>query len=172
MLSEETARGRMSEMILLLTQSYQPISAVTSRKCADLVLFRQKAEVVCHYPDGRPAAIRLIVKTPDPRRWMRRAENTKYRKNNVFTRDDFTCVYCGYKSLIGKNLTIDHVLPRSRGGSSTYKNCVTACKTCNNIKDCYTPEEAGMKMSCQQRSHAVDAFYFVKDIPEEWKIFL
>jgi 5-methylcytosine-specific restriction endonuclease McrA len=49
---------------------------------------------------------------------------------------------------------------------------VTACKTCNNAKDCYTPDEAGMKMSYQPRYHKVDAFYFVKDIPDEWKVFL
>ena len=162
----------MSDLTLLLTQSYQPISAVNLRKCLDLVMFRGKAEVICEYPDGRPAAIRLLVKTPDPYRWMRRAENGRYRKSNVFARDSYSCVYCGYVSLTGKNLTIDHVLPRSRGGLSTYKNCVTACKACNNYKDCNTPEEAGMRMLQQPKSHAVDAFYSIKEIPEEWKIFL
>lgn len=162
----------MSEKILLLTQSYQPISAVSWRKCADLVFFRQKAEIVASYPDGTPAAIRLLVRTPDPNRWLRKAESTRYVKSNVFLRDDYTCVYCGYKSINGKNLTIDHVIPRSRGGGSTYKNCVTACKTCNNFKDCYTPEEAGMRMIYQARPRTLDALYFVKEIPDEWKIFL
>jgi len=162
----------MIERVLLLTQSYQPISAVTWRKCADLVVFRQKAEVVAQYPDGSPAAIRLLVRTPDPHRWLRKAENTRYVKSNVFMRDDFTCVYCGYRSASGKNLTIDHVLPRSRGGGSTYKNCVTACKTCNNFKDCYTPEEAGMKMLYQPKTHNVESLYFIREVPEEWKVFL
>lgn len=162
----------MSEKILLLSQSYQPISAISWRKCADLVMFRQKAEIVASYQDGTPAAIRLLVRTPDPNRWLRKTDNTRYVKNNVFIRDDHTCVYCGYRSVSGKNLTIDHVVPRSRGGNSTYRNCVTACKTCNNFKDCYTPEEAGMRMTHPPRYHGFDTLYFLREIPEEWKIFL
>jgi len=162
----------MTDKILLLTQSYQPVGTIGWRKFTDLVLFRQKAEVVSSYRDGGPAVIRLLVKTPDPRRWLRKADNTRYVKSNIFMRDDHTCVYCGYRSTAGKNLTIDHVIPRSRGGASTYKNCVTACKTCNNYKDCCTPEEAGMKMSYQPKSTSMDIFYMIRDIPEEWKIFI
>ena len=57
-------------------------------------------------------------------------------------RDKNTCQYCGST----KHLTIDHVMPVSRGGENTWKNMVTACFSCNNKKGCRTPEEAGMKL--------------------------
>lgn len=157
--------------ILLLNIGYQPISTVSRRKGIDLVKFRNKAEVIESYEDGSPAVIRLTVKTPDPYKWLGRAENARYVKNIVFQRDDFTCVYCGYRSIFKKKLTIDHVLPKSRGGSSAYNNCVTACHSCNNYKDCKTPEEAGMRILYQPKSQKIGINY-LKDIPKEWSIFL
>lgn len=63
-----------------------------------------------------------------------------YSKRNVMIRDKFTCAYCGSK----KDLTIDHIIPKSRGGKSTFDNCVTSCKSCNNHKGDRTPREANM----------------------------
>ena len=67
-----------------------------------------------------------------------------WKPRNVYTRDNYTCMYCGRKNLSGAELTIDHVLPRSRGGKDTFENTVTACKNCNNIKGDRTPNEAMM----------------------------
>src|SRR5690242_16144470 len=91
--------------VLLLSASYAPIGLVHWRKALDLVMFRNKAEVISDYPDStefNPAVIRLVVKTPDPYK-LRKAS---YTKSNVFRRDDYTCVYCG-RQLPLKQLTID-----------------------------------------------------------------
>jgi 5-methylcytosine-specific restriction endonuclease McrA len=64
-----------------------------------------------------------------------------FSKKNVMIRDGFKCVYCGVKGVV---FTIDHVVPRSKGGKSTFENCVTACKPCNNRKGHQTCREAKM----------------------------
>jgi CRISPR/Cas system Type II protein with McrA/HNH and RuvC-like nuclease domain len=69
-----------------------------------------------------------------------------YSKHSVHIRDNFTCQYCD-KKLTQKLATIDHILPKSRGGGNTWENTVTACIPCNNKKDCRTPAEANMKLT-------------------------
>lgn len=68
-----------------------------------------------------------------------------YNRINIFKRDKFTCQYCG-KKYTRKELTTDHVLPRSRSGPTNWLNVVTACKSCNTKKDNKTPEEARMPL--------------------------
>ena len=67
----------------------------------------------------------------------------KPNRNRIYKRDGYECVYCGSK----KHLTLDHVLPKSRGGSNEWTNLVTCCSKCNRQKDNKTPEEAKMSMS-------------------------
>ena len=64
-----------------------------------------------------------------------------YQWHAVFTRDKNTCVYCGTKS---SKLTIDHILPKTRNGKTSFENCVAACFDCNTTKNNRTPDEAGM----------------------------
>jgi 5-methylcytosine-specific restriction endonuclease McrA len=68
-----------------------------------------------------------------------------FSRRNVFKRDHWTCQYCGSQPG-GEELTIDHVLPRSQGGTSTWENCVLACIDCNKHKADRTPHQAGMKL--------------------------
>lgn len=68
-----------------------------------------------------------------------------FTKRNVHLRDNFVCQYCGQK-FEQRNLTIDHVLPESRGGATNWENCVSCCSSCNSIKDDCTPQEAGLKL--------------------------
>ena len=68
-----------------------------------------------------------------------------FSRENLYKRDEFTCQYCGV-ALPGRDLTIEHVLPRSRGGPTTWENCVAACEDCNGRKADQTPKEAGMKL--------------------------
>jgi len=63
----------------------------------------------------------------------------------LFSRDGHVCMYCG-SEFQNKLLTRDHIIPKSKGGSDTWDNVITACKACNNKKDCYTPEQAGMPL--------------------------
>jgi 5-methylcytosine-specific restriction endonuclease McrA len=68
-----------------------------------------------------------------------------FSRRNVFKRDRFTCQYCGEQPG-SEELTIDHVLPRSQGGASTWENCVLACIDCNSRKANRTPDQAGMPL--------------------------
>ena len=83
-----------------------------------------------------PAVIKLI-------KFIRTVYRSRvpFSKKNVLIRDGFTCAYCQSDS---NRLTIDHIIPRSRGGDTTFENCVAACKGCNHEKGSRTPSEAGM----------------------------
>ncbi|MFC1873471.1 HNH endonuclease [Chloroflexota bacterium] len=114
-----------------------------------------------------PSVIRLasMIKRPRPKRKMSHIE--------IFNRDHFTCQYCGKES---RQLTLDHVLPRYRGGPHTWGNLVSACVICNRRKAGRTPSEAGMKLACQPgppRDH--DFFYIPHHYREnrnEWQKYL
>lgn len=71
--------------------------------------------------------------------------HVSFSRRNLYRRDGFTCQYCGNRASADQ-LTIDHVMPRSRGGLTSWENCVVACGTCNRRKGDRTPEEARMKL--------------------------
>jgi 5-methylcytosine-specific restriction endonuclease McrA len=77
-----------------------------------------------------------------------------FSKKNVMIRDDYTCVYCGSK----ERTTIDHVIPVSRGGKSTFENCVSACMSCNSKKGSNTPSEAKMFLKRQPYAPTISEF--------------
>jgi len=81
-----------------------------------------------------------------------------FSKNNVFTRDGFKCMYCGGSG----QLTIDHIIPQSRGGKTNFDNCTTACRPCNSKKDRRTPSEAKMHLSRQPYSPTISEFLMMK----------
>lgn len=131
--------------VLVLNQNYQPLNICDVRRAMSL-LGKGKAEAVQCGDDyihtvsdifERPEVIRLmyIVRKPLHRRKLSRKE--------VFHRDDHVCQYCGVR---GSDMTLDHVLPRSRGGKHSWDNVVTACKRCNHRKAGRTPLESGMKL--------------------------
>lgn len=82
-----------------------------------------------------------------------------YSKKNVMIRDDHKCMYCGSKS---KKLTIDHVIPVSRGGKTNFDNCVAACRPCNNYKDSRKPSEADMYLIRQPHTPTISEFFMLK----------
>ena len=69
----------------------------------------------------------------------------RFSRQNIYLRDDFTCQYCG-KTFPRKNLNLDHVMPKSQGGRTTWENIVCSCIPCNMRKAGRTPAEAGMKL--------------------------
>jgi 5-methylcytosine-specific restriction endonuclease McrA len=75
-------------------------------------------------------------------------DGVKFSRSNVYSRDRCRCCYCG-RTFRPEYLNYDHVLPRSRGGKTDFRNIVTTCFPCNTRKDNRTPEEAGMKMLYQ-----------------------
>jgi 5-methylcytosine-specific restriction endonuclease McrA len=141
---EHRRRGREGGRVLVLNASYEPINVCTVRR-AVVLLLKAKAEVVDHATwelrseratMSRPVVIRLMTYIVIPRDTHRR----KITRRAVFARDNWTCQYCGSRS----NLTVDHVIPRSKGGASTWDNIVASCAPCNRRKADHLPEKAGM----------------------------
>ncbi len=144
--------------VLVLNQSYEPLNLCRVRRAVVLV-FCGKAEVL-ENSRGKlhsvtqvfliPSVIRLVYMVKRPR------HQRKLTKLEVFTRDQYTCQYCGRQT---KELTLDHVIPRRRGGKHSWENVVSACKVCNRRKGGHTPKEAEMKLLRQPRTPRNDGFY-------------
>jgi len=137
--------GLDSEPVLVLNQNYEPLNVCSVRR-ALVLLDRRKAELVengrgvLHTPTTEvpvPSVIRLLhlVKRP--------YLDGRLTRRDVFLRDRYTCQYCGKQT---KELTLDHVIPRHRGGSHDWENVVAACRACNLKKAGRTPEEARMRL--------------------------
>lgn len=112
-----------------------------------------------------PSVIRLssYIKVPYKR--------IELSRKNIIRRDGYCCQYCGTKT---HELTIDHVIPKSRGGTDSWENLVSACKICNNKKGNRTPEEAGMPLIARPRkpNHILFIKHFVDKIDEKWRPFM
>ena len=96
-----------------------------------------------------------------------------FSRRNLFKRDHYTCQYCGAQPGPGE-LTIDHILPRSKGGHSTWENCVLACVACNTRKANRTPEQAGLKLRKAPRKPSWKALVQVppRERRQSWAQFL
>ncbi len=98
-----------------------------------------------------------------------------FSRANLLVRDHYTCQYCGKSVKNPKDRTIDHILPRSRGGKTVWENVVLCCRKCNLRKGDRTPEEAGMKLLKRPKAPAWESI-FMEDFPEEkkeaWRQFL
>ena len=164
----------MNDPVLVLNANYEPLNICTTRRAVGLMM-TGKAELLLNgrgeirtasasYP--RPSIVRLahMVQRPHPR--------VKLTKREVFRRDKYTCQYCGQRSAV---LTIDHVMPRHRGGRHSWTNLVTACPTCNRRKGGRTPTEAGMALRnppIEPRASAEYLFGRLVQNHDEWAQFL
>ena len=132
---------------LLLSQGYEPIKIISWQRAMTLLTL-DKVEVVEQY-DAEIRAVSMIVKVPAVIRlrkaFRRHAKPVKFSRVNIYARDEYRCQYCGTKCSIDQ-LTYDHVVPRSKGGRTTWENIVSACYACNRRKANRTPIEAGMKL--------------------------
>jgi 5-methylcytosine-specific restriction endonuclease McrA len=160
--------------VLVLNATYEPINVCTVRR-AVVLLLKAKAEVLEHgewelhsasQTVARPVVIRLVSYVRIPRDTHRR----KITRRAVFARDDWTCQYCGSRS----NLTVDHVVPRSKGGPSTWDNIVASCAPCNRRKGSSSPRQAGMVLARPPRTPNPHVFIQVASptIPPAWQQYL
>ena len=158
--------------VLVLNASYEPLSIVSFRRATCLVL-DDKAEIIEN--DGsvlRSPSVTLPVPSVVRLRYMVRVARRRQAvlsRRAVFARDDHTCQYCG-----GPADSIDHVLPRSRGGGHDWENLVAACRRCNLAKRDRTPEEAGMRLrrpGCPPRPRSW-VVVGASRMPEAWKPYL
>ncbi|HVP02869.1 MAG TPA: HNH endonuclease [Solirubrobacteraceae bacterium] len=160
--------------MLVLNATYEPINVCTVRRAAVLLL-KEKAELVeraswelrsehTHMP--RPVVIRLMAYVNVPRDTHQR----KITRRAVFARDGWTCQYCGTRS----NLTVDHVIPRSKGGDSSWENIVASCAPCNRRKGDRLPAQANMHPRCTPRPPSPHVFLAVATprIPAAWRAWL
>ncbi|MER3434367.1 MAG: HNH endonuclease [Leptolyngbya sp. ERB_1_1] len=156
--------------VLVLNASYEPLN-ITSWRRAVVLLIKGKAEQVEH--NGKfiysgfplPTVIRLrhYVRVP--------YKEIPLTRKNLLHRDGHSCQYCGYT---GDDLTLDHVIPRSRGGGDSWENIVTACVRCNVKKGSRTPKEATMPLrNPPHRPHSSLYFEVTKHVKngvnQEWQ---
>ena len=160
--------------MLVLNATYEPINVCTIRR-AVVLLLKDKAEVIEHSERqlhsatqtmARPVVIRLVSYVRIPRDTHRR----KITRRAVFARDGWACQYCGSRS----NLTVDHVVPRSKGGVSTWDNIVASCAPCNRRKGDALLRQVGMSLRRKPRRPHAHVFIHVASpsIPSAWKAYL
>ena len=161
--------------VLVLNASFEPINVCTTRRAAVLVL-KERAEVL-EERDGilrserlemaRPCVIRLVRYVRIPRDVHRR----KITRKAVLARDAWTCQYCGHQAT---GLTVDHVIPRSRGGESVWENIVASCAPCNRRKGNRTPHEARMHPANRPKPPGPTVFIRIASprIPLAWETYL
>lgn len=142
--------------VLILDQGYSPHRVVNWQR-AVCMIFGGKVEVLEEYDEiirspslaiRMPAVVRLLSST------RRRPRVVRFSRFNVLLRDNFACQYCG-TSPHARELTVDHVVPRARGGLTRWNNVVAACRPCNHSKGSKTLDEARMKL---QRTPAEPRF--------------
>ena len=172
----------MAAQVLLLNATYEPMRVVPLKRAVGL-LMRGAAVGV----DGVaaqlntpstvfevPAVIRLRYYVNVPRRgvlWSRR---------RVLIRDGYRCIYCG--AMVGErrrgrvltrgDFTVEHLIPRSRGGANTWGNTACACRWCNNRKADRTPHEAGLRLLWEPKRPRVNYLVVSGEVPSEWKAYL
>ncbi len=138
----------MSAEVLVLNASYEPLNLISTRR-AILLLIKDKAEII----EATDRMIRAAsTELPQPlvirlRRYIKLPHNLSLplTRRLVYARDQYTCQYCG-GHFPASQLTLDHIIPKSRGGQKVWENIVTACKRCNQKKGNRTPQEAHMHL--------------------------
>ena len=162
------------QQVLVLNASYEPLNVTTVRR-AHVLVFKGKAEVIEELAEPlrsatvtfpRPHVIRLVQYVRVPRTLQR-----KISRRALFARDGWRCMYCGTN---GGRLTLDHVVPRSRGGESVWENVVTSCAPCNMRKGNRLPEEVSMALRVKPRPPAPVLFIHLATprIPNGWQPYL
>ncbi len=163
-----------STRTLLLTQGYEPIQIISWQRAVTLLAL-DKVEVVEEY-DALIRAASIVVNVPAVVRlrktFRRHAKPVKFSRVNIYARDNHRCQYCGLKCTIDE-LTYDHVVPRSKGGRTTWENIVSACYLCNRRKANRTPVEAGMKLLAEPMRPtwmpSVQIRVSARSVPDAWR---
>ncbi len=148
----------LNRLVLVLNASYEPIQVCAARRALTLVCKGAAVvEEVSAYVVRTskislpiPSVIRLTKYRRVPR------QNRSVSRKGIILRDGGACQYCA-RVLASKDLTLDHVTPRARGGHSTWENLVACCFACNNRKGNRTPAEAGMVLAKQPRQISIHA---------------
>jgi 5-methylcytosine-specific restriction endonuclease McrA len=192
----------LSSSVLVLNRFYMAVHVVNVRRAFGL-LYRELAEVI-HLEDGQYANYNFdtwreiseyqYLDCQDEEDWVRAVnfriqiprvirllqydrvprQSLRFNRRNLFARDGHRCQYCG-ENFPSSQLSLDHVLPRSRGGETSWENVVCSCLSCNTKKGGRTPQEARMKLICQParpKHNPMLASKLCNPKYESWKTFL
>jgi len=160
--------------VLVLNQNYEPMT-ITNAKKAIILLYLQKAELVEKYDSEVVRSVSLSMPLPSIVRLTRYIYVPRKRivlsRKNIIKRDGHRCQYCG---TTGAPITVDHVIPKGRGGLDTWENLVCACTSCNNKKGDRTPEEADMPLLKKpvRPNHIFFFRYLSTNLDNRWKPYL
>jgi 5-methylcytosine-specific restriction endonuclease McrA len=168
---------RLQKPVLVLNASYEPINICAARRALVLVLkgvasAEEETPLSIHSTRRNvrlPSVIRLLEYRRIPH------QTRALSRKNILMRDRYTCQYC-HKVLPSGELTLDHVIPRSRAGESAWENLVACCHHCNNRKGNRTPEEAGMKLARAPRPFSLHTSRHLMRLlgksDEQWRKYL
>ena len=163
--------------VLLLNASNEPLEVITAQKAFCLML----TEKVFGVSDGCtilrsidnqfavPVVVRLKRYVNVPRL------QSHWNRRGVLKRDGFKCIYCGDKcnsNMPKKNPTIDHIIPKSKGGKNSWVNTACACMACNTRKGDRTPEQAGMRLLWEPKTPRVGYIIASGNVPDDWKVYI
>lgn len=167
----------MQAPVLVLNATFEPINVTAVRRALVLMLKgvaqaeeTNHAEVhTTHKAMQVPSVIRLLTYRHIPQ------QSRALSRKNILLRDRNTCQFCGH-ALPASELTLDHVMPRSRGGRSSWENLVACCYGCNNRKGDRTPEEAGLKLQRRPRPFTLHTsrqlMRLIGNKDEKWRKYL
>lgn len=166
------------EATLLLNASYEPLKIISWQRAITL-LFAGKVEVIEEY-SREVHSVTFSLKLPSILRLLkyvrvRKSKMVKFSRANIYARDSYTCQYCNTQ-FRSEELTFDHVIPVSRGGTKSWENIVTACIDCNRRKGGQTPNEAGMRLIRKPAEPewvpSLNLTLVFKNAPESWRDYL
>jgi len=153
---------------LKLDAAWNPIEIIDSHKGFKMC-YNGRANMVTEYPQDYPFPAVIVLKNYVRSRFM----SYNCNRRNVVWRDKNICQYCGNKFIFSE-LTMDHVIPKSRGGEKTWNNIVASCKKCNSKKGDRTPEEARMPLIKKPFVPRWSIQILLRGfcVPEEWEDFI
>ena len=162
-------------MALKLDSSFRPVAVVEAVEALVMCLIGKARMIESHQQEiktvSKSFALPAVIVL---NRYVKfRFAYVACNRNNVLHRDDFTCQYCA-KSFSNDKLTLDHVIPKSRVGTNTWENLVTACKKCNQRKGNLTPKESGMNLLRKPKQPKASLLRSLKkeQISPQWKNYL
>jgi 5-methylcytosine-specific restriction endonuclease McrA len=147
----------MDRRVLILNADYSPIMVSTVQR-AFILMYLNKTELVEKANGYKIRSVNAQFPMPAVIK-LNNYVNVPYKKvpmtrQNIFKRDEFECQYCGKQ----ENLTLDHLIPKARGGRSTWDNLTTACSRCNAQKGDQTPRESGLKLNSKPIRPSYNSF--------------
>jgi 5-methylcytosine-specific restriction endonuclease McrA len=165
------------EQVLLLNLTYEPLRIISWQRAVRLLTLG-KVEVV-EETDQVIRSVSFVIRLPSVVRLLRlirpKRPEVKFSRQNIYLRDNFRCQYCGAR-VSSSELNLDHVIPRSLGGQTTWENIVTCCIPCNVRKGGRTPESARMRLISKParpaRLPGLAITLSLQHSPESWRDYL